>query len=135
MNARIEIPELGITVPLLTVAIISGARDGSRDRDVVSYLRSFNPDLVITGCARGADETASKWALENGRFPSRMFAPWQALGKVAGTKRNWHFIYDGYLYHAAGHLVRWAAFPGPNSVGTRRFLEQVERFKLTGTEL
>lgn len=46
------------------------------------------PTIVIHGGARGADQLAGNWAVENGIHMARVDALWNEYGKSAGMRRN-----------------------------------------------
>ena len=48
----------------------------------------FHIDVVISGCARGADKLGEKWAKKNGIMVMRFPADWDNKGKRAGILRN-----------------------------------------------
>lgn len=76
----------------------------------------FGIDLVIQGCAQGADKHAYTWALNhNVEHTGDTYKPdWDGLGRSAGIQRN------GVMYFAeAPHLV--VGFPGDE--GTRHMTE------------
>ena len=56
------------------------------------------PDVVISGCASGADSLAIRWAkthnIELDRYPVTP-AAWKAIGRKAGNRRNKQMLDEG----------------------------------------
>ncbi len=72
---------------------------------------------IVTGCARGADALARRYARLNGYPLSVHYADWDRLGKRAGHERNGRVIGD------ADAVI---AFPMGKSVGTYNAIGQAE---------
>ena len=53
------------------------------------------PEIIIEGCARGADSFAEQWALENGVLLRHFPAQWNTLGRSAGPLRNIQMLKEG----------------------------------------
>jgi hypothetical protein len=51
-------------------------------------VAGWKPDIVISGCARGADEAGEAWARARGVEVMRMPADWRKYGRSAGPRRN-----------------------------------------------
>ena len=69
---------------------------------------------ILSGCARGIDRLAIKWAHEQGLSVERHPAKWLEHGKAAGFRRN-----EQMLLHANGLLAIWDG----NSRGTEHCIE------------
>jgi len=74
------------------ILAVTGGRDYSDVRafgealDLVHVLRPF--ELLVHGCATGADTLAAEWAMSRGIHPVGVPALWDFYGKPAGGKRN-----------------------------------------------
>ena len=73
-------------------------------------------NLVISGCARGADQEGEAWAAARKIPVTRFQANWRAFGKVAG------FIRNGHMAQFADCLI---AFPGGR--GTDDMVKQANK--------
>lgn len=103
----------------MRVAFI-GCRDWTDDvavrREMDRCIKAYGPAfVVVTGCARGADESARLCAERLGRTLSVHRAEWDRLGKRAGHERNGRIVADA---DAA------VAFWDGKSPGTRNCIEQ-----------
>lgn len=70
--------------------IIAGGRDFDNQDymwDELDPLEDFVTE-VVCGCARGADQLGSIWAVESGIDVKKFPAEWDKLGKKAGYIRN-----------------------------------------------
>ena len=78
--------------------VVTGGRDFS-DRDlVVSAMMMLNigsEDVIITGCASGADTLCSDVASKLGAIIEPHPADWKRYGKAAGPIRNHEMIDSG----------------------------------------
>lgn len=108
--------------------IVTGSRIWPNASIVAIVLRELDPQLVIHGNARGADQFAQNWAVANERDFHGFNAKWRrghAMGgynKAAGHIRNGRML-DAY----PGTLV--IAFPYGLAAGTRDCIRQAqERF-------
>lgn len=68
---------------------------------------------IISGCARGIDRLAIRWAHEHGLFIERYEAEWKKYGKSAGFMRN-----ASMLDRADGLLAIWEGY----SFGTKQMV-------------
>ena len=70
--------------------IIAGSRTCNDYNILDSAIKDsgFDIDVVISGCARGADKLGEIWADRNGIMVMRYPADWNRLGKRAGFIRN-----------------------------------------------
>jgi len=103
--------------------IVTGSRLWPSRTTLCEVLDEHDPELVIHGNARGADQFAHEWAVRNERQIHAFPAKWTTTpGKRAGHIRN-GLMLDSY----PGTLV--LAFPYGEAKGTRNCIEQaVERF-------
>lgn len=95
----------------------TGTRRYTRNRDAIEYLEATGPSVVIVGCADGLDEAVRDWA-ESRCILVVVHAPWPALGKAAGPKRNRHLARIARHYANSFRDVWCAAFPDESSIGT-----------------
>ena len=51
-------------------------------------LDDLDPDVIIEGCARGADRAAEEWATARGVTVEHYPADWYHFGPSAGPRRN-----------------------------------------------
>lgn len=96
-------------------------------RDFKDWLRVFDAldaidkkrriDVIIHGCAAGADECAEKWSWSRKRHVMRFPAKWNEHGKSAGPIRNG-------LMLAASRPDLVVAFPGGR--GTADMVKRAE---------
>lgn len=98
---------------------------GSRTFDNVSLLREtlllYNPSVIITGGAKGADTLAEEYARLN-HIPLKVIKPdWSKYGKAAGVKRNQQII------ESADECV---AFWDGTSKGTLSSIKLCEKFNV-----
>jgi len=71
--------------------IIAGTRTFSVDHHTMKmHLDNFKlqPAMVLSGGARGIDESGENWALRNGIPVMRVNADWDKHGRAAGPIRN-----------------------------------------------
>jgi len=70
--------------------IIAGSRECSDKRELLAALGAcgWEPTVVISGAARGADKLGEVWAAEFNIPCERFPADWVAHGKAAGYRRN-----------------------------------------------
>ena len=67
---------------------------GSRHNDDLSFLQSimlrlsWEPTVVLCGCADGVDALGKRWAKENSIKIEYYLANWKKFGKAAGPMRN-----------------------------------------------
>lgn len=96
--------------------------DATTLRGVLTHLATLwdEPYLVINGGARGADSLAKEWALKRGYPCITMDAPWDAMGRAAGSIRNGWMIEYAQPNYAVG-------FPG--GTGTA---DMTKRLKVAG---
>lgn len=73
--------------------IIAGSREGPRAEHLTAALDAaalggWEPSVVLSGTARGADTLGEQWAAAHGVPIERFPADWTTHGKAAGYKRN-----------------------------------------------
>ncbi len=70
------------------IALVTGGRDFSDRERLYAFLYKLNPDCVVQGGARGADELARRWCRHCGKPCITMDANWDYYLKTAGPIRN-----------------------------------------------
>lgn len=102
--------------------IIAGSRSFSDYEFAKKMLDSMfydrMPEMVISGCARGADEIGQRWAKQKRVQVQRYAAQWRTYGKSAGMIRNEE------MAKASTHLV---AFWDGESPGTKNMIERARK--------
>ncbi len=103
--------------------IIAGGRDFN-NRTIMDKILSeyINPpfDIIVSGCAKGADTLGAEWATIHG-VPLQTFpAYWDTYGKAAGFIRNAEM---GEYADAA--IIFWDG----KSKGTAHMIKTMERLK------
>lgn len=70
--------------------IIAGSRHGVRQLDIDAAMQScpWQPSVIISGTAPGADRFGEKWATQHGVQVLRFPAAWDLFGQAAGKIRN-----------------------------------------------
>jgi predicted Rossmann-fold nucleotide-binding protein len=75
--------------------LVCGGRDYANASKVNTTLSSYTIDVLICGCARGADTLAYNYAVRN-RILLQLFpAKWDTYGKAAGFIRNQQMLDEG----------------------------------------
>lgn len=105
--------------------LVCGGRDYT-DRQylngILCIYNAVNPiSCVISGCARGADTLAIKWAEANNIPVAKFPADWEAYGKAAGHIRNLEMIIEGKPD---------VAFVFPGGRGTENMAMQLSRHNI-----
>lgn len=98
--------------------LVCGGRDYDDIAKVSDTLDGLQPDMVIHGAARGADQLAQVWVDKHGVDFMQYPAKWETHGKAAGPIRN-----AKMLLHGKPDLV--VAFPGGK--GTADMIAQATR--------
>ena len=75
--------------------LICGDRKWSNKESIKQELITIQPDIVIHGACRGADQLADEAAKELGIECSSYPAQWYTYGKAAGPIRNQRMIDEG----------------------------------------
>ena len=75
--------------------LICGDRNWSDGFSIREILEKFRPDVVIEGCANGADKLAGIAGEELGIEVLRFPADWQKYGRSAGPIRNSQMLKEG----------------------------------------
>jgi len=100
--------------------LVSGGRDFNNKEWLYEILDIFEPTLIISGCANGADSLAIEYAEDN-NIPLLLFQPeWDKYGRAAGVIRN------GDMLEAHPDLV--IAFPG--GPGTADMVRQAAKARV-----
>lgn len=111
----------------MRAALVTGSRHWQDSRPIGDALDSFAPDLVIEGCAPGADAIARTWALERGigllSWPDNH---WGGPAHVTGPIRNGYMVQVAAALAAAGWQVTVHAFPDAQSRGTWSCVDQAK---------
>jgi hypothetical protein len=98
------------------VVVITGSRYWTRPGPITDAIQGA--DLVIHGCARGADELAGL-AAQSEQLDELVFrAHWHDGGKAAGPARNERMALCAQKLRSQGHAVHCCAFPLEDSRGT-----------------
>lgn len=100
------------------IVIVCGGRDFS-DYNAIAYeLSQLNPDLVVSGGAKGADDLALEWAFRAEVNAMRFPAKWSQIGKAAGMARNreMHDVVANEIAENPGKQVYMLVMPG--GIGT-----------------
>ena len=106
--------------------LVCGSRKWTRDGELFAILDRLNArrkiDVVIHGCARGADRMAGEWARSRGIPEERYPADWDRHGRAAGPLRNAQMLAEGKPT-AAMAFVRGKL---EDSRGTRDMVRRLE---------
>ena len=86
-----------------------------------TLFNTERPRTIISGCAKGVDTLAIRYANEYNLPLMKFPADWDTHGKAAGPIRNKQMAQN------ATHLV---AFLAPNSKGTRNMINQAKEHNL-----
>jgi hypothetical protein len=93
----------------VTRVLVCGGRNYADWRKVSDTLRKLHDetpiDVIIHGCASGADTLAARWAFLAGIREHAFGADWETHGRAAGPIRNQRMLDEG-----TPNLV--IAFPG-----------------------
>lgn len=105
--------------------LVCGGRDFRAmeflDKTLDELQDELSPDkieVLIHGCANGADTLAEKWAIRHGIPTVGCAADWATHGKAAGPIRNQYML-------SAGKPDLVIAFPG--GAGTRNMVQQARK--------
>jgi hypothetical protein len=89
---------------------------------VDKVLSTINPSLLIHGAAKGADTLCAEWAEVNNVEVEVFPANWERYGRRAGPLRNISMLERTLKLMSDGSSAICAAFPLPDSVGTRHMM-------------
>ena len=122
---HIRAPCFKMTQRLAVVGSRTMTDDKIFNNIVTEWVRENGvPECIVTGCARGADALARKYA-ETHQIPLVVKrADWQKHGKAAGPKRNSQIVAD---------CTAMIAFVGVKSVGTLDSLRKARAAKKSVT--
>lgn len=113
--------------------IVTGSRSLRSRHSLESVLRSADPDILIHGAAKGADELAEDWAYRRQEIDViAMPAIWERDGNAAGPLRNAAMLDVLLRLGSCGYDVAVYAFPAPTSRGT---WDMVRRAKGAGVRV
>jgi len=101
---------------------VCGSRDWTDTTLIYRWLSLFDPDTIIEGEARGADQRAAWWAFDNNVPCMRFPAEWKKYGKAAGPIRNKQMLDEG-----KPDLVLAFHDDIENSKGTADMVEQARK--------
>lgn len=110
--------------------IVTGSRYGLKisekeyEEKLVPLLN--NIDLLIHGDAPGVDTIFKRLAVKYDIQHLPCPAPWKAQGPAAGPIRNEQMVKIGMALRTCTWDVVAAAFPGPNSKGTKNCIKLLE---------
>lgn len=112
---------------MIDKVIVTGSRIWPSSITIAHVLFKLNPQLVIHGNARGADQMAHQWALANERDFHGFSAKWKTLSKTATSIRGYsaeagHERNGRMLAAYPNTLV--IAFPYGAAKGTRDCINQ-----------
>lgn len=110
---------------ILAKLIIAGSRSiaGQKAYDAIESALSdcnFQITEIVSGFARGVDQTGERWARAYGLSIKRFFPDWQRFGKGAGIARNIEMgkyadrllaIWDGKS-HGTKQMINWMKMYG-----------------------
>lgn len=102
------------------VILVAGGRDFDDYARVKADLAKHNPEVIVSGMARGADKLGVKYANENGGQLKEFPAQWDKYGKSAGYKRNQQMLDEGKPDLV---LIYWDGI----SKGTKHMLDIAKR--------
>jgi len=75
--------------------LICGDRNWTNKELIRKYIFSLKPDVIIEGCARGADSIAGKLAREYNIELEEYPANWKKYHIIAGPIRNKQMLVEG----------------------------------------
>lgn len=76
--------------------LVCGGRDFADEALLFAELDAIpRVDVVISGCARGADTLGERWAEARGKSIERFPADWDLHGRAAGPIRNQLMLDEG----------------------------------------
>ena len=103
--------------------IIAGGRDFNNRaimNKILSKYISPSSDIIISGCAQGADTLGAEWAATHGVALQTFPAQWDQYGKAAGYIRNAEMG-----EYADTAIIFWNG----KSKGTAHMIKTMERLK------
>lgn len=113
------------------IVIVTGSRNWTNKPLFVQYLleverRNQAIGLIVHGDAKGADELAEEFAIDNRICSITFGAEWDLLGKKAGPARNQRML-EWCLENKGGVSVVCVAYPHTDSKGTRDMIRRCEK--------
>jgi len=107
---------------------IVGGRDYTNYKEFKDILRLYikeklmdkNPDVIISGGAKGVDTMARNYANENNIKLNEFIPEWNTKGRNAGLDRNTDIINE------STHVL---ALPTPSSIGTYDSINKATKCK------
>lgn len=105
--------------------LVCGDRNwGGRDNEALlrERLEALRPEVVIHGCARGADRMAGRLAGELGCVVVEFPAQWDKFGRAAGPIRNQQMLDEGSPDH-----VLWCHHDLNSSRGTADMVRRAQK--------
>lgn len=106
----------------MRVLFVCGSRDRHPHADIREIIKSFDPDYVMHGGARGTDKAAHDCALDAGRQPIRLDANWDVHERSAGPIRNGAMANMLVALRGGGWTIACHAFPG-DGPGTKDMMK------------
>ncbi len=111
------------------IVLVTGGRDykdAKRVSDTLDVIhQAHHIEMLVHGCATGADTLAAIWAMKRGVHPAGVPALWDFYGKIAGRVRN-----SAMLVFKPDLVV---AFPGGS--GTANMVGQARQLRIPVTEV
>jgi len=75
--------------------LICGDRNWRDKSAIIEIINKFQPNIIIEGCANGADKLAGISGNELGIEVMRFPADWEKYGRAAGPIRNGQMLREG----------------------------------------
>jgi hypothetical protein len=97
----------------VNIALVYGGRDYDDPGAVQTAISCLQPDEIVSGCARGADQMGEAAAYTSDIAITRFPADW-SKGKHAGFARNAAMVDYLVWRRETGHTVYGIVFPGGN---------------------
>lgn len=112
--------------------VVTGGRALEGADALRGWLTRANPAVVAHGdCPTGADRIASEWAEANHVPQLRVAAPWDAVGRSAGPRRNGVLLKCAVIY-AEDFGLRMGGLVAPGGKGTA---DMAARLKSAGIKV
>lgn len=115
---------------------------GSRDYNNYSYINqkvtsvfdqlilNNNNTVIISGGARGVDQLAEKFAIENDFMFKEFLAQWEEFGKSAGIRRNLQMAHYASNFGKESDHAYLIAFWDQKSRGTKNMIDIAKKMKI-----
>ncbi len=117
----------------MRVLVVTGSRKATY-KEVVPILDQLHTEektgLVLHGGAPGADRAAGYWCYKNKVQYGLFEAMWDTFGPKAGPMRNEAMMQTAASIYNDDGKVLVAAFPGPDSSGTKDAMRRAKQYGL-----